>query len=99
MGVWAVSVDVHGDIRRAREWVEKLAARYSGVREAYLVGSRALGTARHDSDYDLYVVIDDASDFPVKENYFQIIVTPDGFPDPVPLPDAPEGTEVHACFL
>jgi hypothetical protein len=69
-----------GDIRRAREWVEALAAKHKGVRVAYLLcrmirdsgeewpaGPLGLGDGSDtDWDYDFAVVLDDLGDIPVS---------------------------------
>jgi hypothetical protein len=69
-----------GDIRRAREWVEELAAKHKGVRVAYLLcrmirdsgeewpaGPLGLGDGSDtDWDYDFAVVLDDLEGIPIS---------------------------------
>lgn len=46
-----------------QKYIERLVNAYPSIREVWLLGSRAHGSARPDSDWDYLVFCDDARDF------------------------------------
>jgi predicted nucleotidyltransferase len=73
------------DLRPLQPLLERIAARWQ-PREIWLFGSRARGTAEHDSDWDLLVVVPDE-------------LAPDGFDDPMTVWKVKQGTGVRADVL
>lgn len=73
------------DLRPLRSLLDRIEARWR-PREVWLFGSRARGTASHDSDWDLLVVVPDD-------------LAADGFDDPMTVWSVKQGTGVRADVL
>jgi hypothetical protein len=56
-----------GEIRSARVWVQKLAARHKGVRMAFLT-CRMLGKPEVGWDFDFAVILDELGDLPTSKD-------------------------------